>query len=76
MSELFTMRYESPLMAKVYAILGLLSFLATISISMLALQQTAAIVMVKPDHALTLDEQNIVRNFERFNALQQQAAAL
>jgi Na+/proline symporter len=47
MPELFKMRHESPLMERVYALLGLLSFMATISISMLALQKTAAIIMIR-----------------------------
>lgn len=74
MSELFKIRYESPLMEKVYALLGLLSFMATISISMLALQKTAAIIIIKPDLALSAEERQAVRSFERLSALKHQAA--
>jgi SSS family solute:Na+ symporter len=74
MSELFRIRYESPLMEKVYALLGLLSFMATISISMLALQKTAAIIAVKPEQALSAEEQQAVYNFERLSALKYRAA--
>ncbi len=74
MAELFKLRYESPRMEKVYALLGLLSFMATISISMLALQKTAAIIMIKPDQVLSAEERESVRNFARLSGLKHQAA--
>jgi SSS family solute:Na+ symporter len=71
MAELFKIRYESIFMERSYAIYGLISFMAMISVNLVALQKTVEVISPKAAEHLSVKEQRYVDNFNKMNVLKE-----
>lgn len=74
MSEIFSWRFGSPAMARLYAVFGLLHFVASIAVSQVALQKTVEALTPVPPAELSAEQQHAVRDFSRWQELKAEAS--
>jgi SSS family solute:Na+ symporter len=69
MSEFYRLRYESKAMERVFSIYGIILMIIIIAMGMIVLEKTIAVLVPKSDQSLTIEERQIIRNFDRYAAL-------
>jgi SSS family solute:Na+ symporter len=75
MGEIFRMRYANAPMEKVYAVKGMLSFMAMIAVSFVALQKTVEVITPLPESQLSAEQKTIIGNFKQMSALEKKMGA-
>jgi SSS family solute:Na+ symporter len=75
MGEIFRMRYANAPMEKVYAVKGMLSFMAMIAVSFVALQKTVEVITPIPASQLSTEQRAAIENFRQTADLEKKMEA-